>query len=182
LRKNATSFFPEVKTISVAPSGPAMARLFGGQAALDILRNPDSVHACLLEIPNQVISSTEAIGDYRTKGDEIDVPSATAAALGNMLLEAESYKWDMKVACMPDFGVRMTWRRGSERIDLLVCFKCGQMLIYRNSRLIGDTDLRDPLRDHLLSAAKSLFPDDATIQTLKPCGAGATSEPLPVAH
>jgi hypothetical protein len=147
-----------------------MAKSFGGEAGLEILRHPDSVRACLLEVPNRKIAPSEAVGGYQTKGDEIEVPVAAASPLSDLLLEPDSYEWYMKSICLPEFGVRMTWRRGRERIDLLVCFNCSKMLIYHDNQLVRGRDIEAPLRDRFLATTKSLFPrrrSNSGLETLR---------------
>jgi hypothetical protein len=83
------------------------------------------------------------------------------------LLDPSVFGFDYDKACGdPVYGVRIQFHRDSDQVDVLLCFKCVFLGVYRSGKAIGGEDV-DDARPQLVSIVKELFPDDEVIQSLR---------------
>jgi hypothetical protein len=104
--------------------------------------------------------------DYEIISEAIAVPHDMATEVSDALVTLKTYVGGPKKACVPIYGVRLTFHRGEDRVDVFLCFECGILVVAQNGSLKGGNDF-DGIRDDLLRAVKTLFPKDQEIQDLK---------------
>jgi uncharacterized protein (TIGR03067 family) len=94
-----------------------------------------------------------------------------AAAL---LLDRENFTLDMAKGCKFEAGVGLRFWKGSERVELILCYKCSELkVIAPDPKAQGvQIPMADfgPGRTAFVKLAKELFPEDAAIQGLKTGG------------
>jgi hypothetical protein len=145
--------------------GPAgdLTVVFGGWPAVETVKNASSVKAFRLRSPSD---HHEALADYQTIGDPVEVSPAAAAQLRNLLLDRTAYEWDSAKGCIPDYGVRIQFQREGDEVDVLLCFECDVLAVYHNGQDVGGEDF-DNISSQLAAIVKELFPNDAAIQALE---------------
>jgi hypothetical protein len=145
----------------------SVAEMFGGKYSLQTVQHPTRVEACCLGPLPQGISWQEAsLGDYPVTSGPFEVVKTIAEPASEALLSPDTYGWDFAKDCAPVYGVRLSFLRGSERIDVLFCFECDVLLVGRNGRVTGGEDF-DFGRSVFVRAVKAIFPDNEVIQRLR---------------
>lgn len=138
--------------------------VFGGGENLEIVQHPTRVEASRLLIDNKLRMDAE-LANYPMVGEAIDVPTQVASRVAGVLAAEESYLWGFAKACVPTYGVRISFLQNDQRIDVLFCFECDLITVLRNGRVVGGGNI-DPARQSLLRDVKELFPNDEAIQAL----------------
>jgi hypothetical protein len=105
--------------------------------------------------------------DYPVIRGPVILSDAIGANVSDALLSPNSYLWDIAKSCIPTCGVKLSFVRNANRIDVLLCFECDILCISRDGRAIGYANF-DNAREMFVRAAKQAFPDDEVIQNLKP--------------
>ncbi len=162
----AKELFPEVVEWSVLPPETALARLLGGAEAVDVVRNPDRFEVQRLKGEVLPHSSSDSLANHPAQGDPFPVPPEIAARITAALLNPDAYAWGGAHMCDPVPGVRLTWYRGDDQVDVLFCFECGILDTYWNERPIVSQGF-DATYNDLAAAMKELFPDDQQIQGIE---------------
>ncbi len=140
-----------------------VARLFGGDKGLEILSHPDRIEAFRLE---PIDEPTDVLPvNYPVMTGPVTVPGELSIALTSALASEESYDWDKPRDCMPSYGLRLSFYRGRDRVDVLLCMNCETLLVIRNGEECGMGQF-NPIRAIMVDAVKSLFPNDQVIQSL----------------
>jgi hypothetical protein len=108
------------------------------------------------------------------------IPQAETKELRSLFTAESSFLWHSEPkngvrevkACLPDYGVLMTFRGSAGAVSIALCFKCDLFAVFWSG---GDKEFRvnteedfDLIRPQLVALVKRLFPKDATIQSLKP--------------
>lgn len=140
-----------------------LAALFGGLGGLATVSKPDGVEAFRIGPPSEFDHSLD---DHPIIAGPVVVPRDIAGRISDVLASPDSYFWDAAKACEPTPGVRLSFRRADDRVDVLLCFECNILTVYRGGILTGGEDF-DDVRPVLVRAAKVLFPEDEVIQTLE---------------
>jgi hypothetical protein len=71
-------------------------------------------------------------------------------------------------ACgMPDYGVRFQFLHGQDELDVLLCFHCDHIGIFRDGQFVEQEEF-NVARPALLSIVQELFPDAPVISALTP--------------
>ena len=96
----------------------------------------------------------------------VPIDEASAHTLTDVLTDDDTYLWDIAKACEFMPGVALRYGRDGMEVDVLLCFSCDELEVYRNGEKVGHEDF-DPRRADLVRVAKRLFPDDEAIQGLK---------------
>jgi hypothetical protein len=149
-----------------------LVRLFGGRDGLALVSRFDRVEAArLAPIPRAVLETPKAfdhLANFPDASPPFAVPGPTARGLAAVLASPLSDGWDpAPAACgAPTPGVRLAFVRGGERLDVLLCFRCEVVLLYRDGRKNGVEDLERSAIARLIPLIKPLFPDDPVIQSL----------------
>lgn len=149
-----------------APSTPQVSQnvveLFGGEQAVEIIQNAETVNA-YRQPPKSY--HQRSLSDYEVLSGPVPVSEAERKELLNALLANDSYMWEVAKGCEPDYGVRVEFSKGDEKVDVLFCFGCSQLQVYRNGKSISGEEF-DPIEEKLTEIAKRIFPDDKAIQAL----------------
>ena len=97
------------------------------------------------------------IHGYAKVAGPVEVDDATRAELADVFLDDATYRWDSAKACEFLPGVMLRYE-GSGTTDVLLCFSCDELTVYRDDRRVGREDF-DSRRTDLVRVAKRLFPD-----------------------
>lgn len=131
--------------------------MFGGPAAYNTVIAPTKVEAELVDQKDG--------GRLRwvSRKGPVQVTGKRAERLSRLLGDFESYQWTTRRMCIPDYGVRLRFYQGRKLVEVLLCFKCFDILI--------DGRPGEPfLFSHaeLLKLMRELFPGDAGLEKLEP--------------
>ena len=142
--------------VASAPQ-PALVKLYGGPKGFAVLQKPDRVEAFRL---------SHAIGEEPViTAGPLKVEPPIAGQIVSILSAQKSYGWEFGKGCIPNWGVRLSFYRGADRLDVLLCFECDILAVSWNGKKAQHEDF-DPVRAELVRAVKALFPDDPVIQKL----------------
>jgi len=142
-----------------------IARIFGGAQGLSVLHHADRIEAYRVDTPADRNSSSIALEDFPIIKGPIAISQSDAEPLLATLQDRNSYLWDMPKGCELVPGVRFDFIRGNDRLSVLLCFQCDMTANYLNGKIVGGGNT-DKVRPTLVRVARSLFPDDAKIQSL----------------
>ena len=157
-----------VALVSIVRTGPAarssrVAELFGGEEGLAVVTHPDRVEAFRLDPTDKPPGGSRL--NYPVTSGPIAVPGALMETLTSALTSDRSYAWNFAVACVPSYGVRLSFYQGQRRVDVLLCRNCCMLLALHHGVEVGVAQF-NPMQAVLVDAAKKLFPDDPAIQSL----------------
>lgn len=143
--------------------------LLGGDAAYRLIVEAgaaESVTAYRLD-PMGGAADARRLHGYAVTAGPIDVDEQSRGELASVLSSDGTYLWDIAKACEFMPGVLIRYQGGGETVDVLLCFSCDELEVYRAGKEVGHEDF-DPRRADLVRVAKSLFPQDEAIAKLKP--------------
>jgi len=141
--------------------------MLGGAQVVETIRGPDRVEAHRLKPYDFIASEREStLADFPVESGPVDVSREVHSKVSAALLTHGSYGWEYAKSCIPRYGVRLTFIRGTNRVDILFCFECDILLVFNNDRVSGGEDF-DPARPVFVKAIKQIFPQDKVIQKLK---------------
>lgn len=146
-----------------------ISTLFGDAENVAIVGEATRVEAYRLAPPQGVdpFSVDTSPLEYRTTAGPVTVKSELAETLQATLLAPQTYQWDAAKACgYPVYGVKLSFFRDGERVDVYICFKCLVLRVVRNDQLLGGADF-DHGQQAFVDAVKELFPADAEIQAIR---------------
>jgi hypothetical protein len=160
-----------VAIVWVDRSGPTVRpsrveKLFGGKG-LAVVTHPDRIEAFRLD-PIDGPTDISPV-NFPVKIGPVEVPGELSSALTSAFASERSYDWDNPVGCMPRFAVRLSFYRGQDRVDVLLCMNCCILLVEHDGVETGMGQF-DPIRAVIADAVKSLFPGDPVIQSLSRAG------------
>ncbi len=143
--------------------------LLGGQTSADRIaglapgttRQAWRIHG----FPGDGPTDVERIHGYEVVSGPVAVPDALATRLAAVLLDDDTYEWEMSKACEFMPGVAVRWTDATGTTDVLFCFSCEELGIWCDGARAGHEDF-DSRRAELAAVMKLLFPDDAKIQEL----------------
>jgi len=148
-------------------AGRRVADLFDGEAGLKTVTAADEVVAYrLAPLPVERQGRRTPLDEFEVLAGPVPLPAEHAGRVARALSSPGSYGWDYAKGCVPIYGVRFSFVRGGDRVDVLLCLQCDVLLVYRNGEIAGGEDF-DPIRPILVRAAKAAFPDDEVIAGLK---------------
>lgn len=130
--------------------------MFGGPARFNVVLAPDKVEADLLH-------SNSGRGSLTVRRGPAAVSGKLAERLSRALTEFDTYAWMRSSLCGPDYGVRLRFYQGNRKVEVLLCFKCSQMLI--DGKPGADFDLG---HGELLQIMRSVFPRDEALAGVEP--------------
>ena len=153
-----------VQRVETLLGGPASAALLTGSAP------SDSVVAFRIDgtawhNAGDGEDTGERIYHWPVLGGPFPVDPAVVTSVGAVLADDGTYDWDRAKACEFAPGVVLRYTAGTDVSEVLFCFSCDELEIYRNGARVGHEDF-DAARAPLVAAMKRLFPDDAKIQAL----------------
>jgi hypothetical protein len=142
-------------------------RVFGNQKRLDEFLASQQVTAQRLHArPYDGIS----VGlDSYDKGPPVQVAPAQVQEIKELLQSPSSYPWGSVTACLPDYGVLLTFHNDQRTIQIAFCYQCNQLAIFEGNSAYNLNSVQDfdPIRTQLVAVAKAIFPTDPEIQALK---------------
>lgn len=154
------------KTEKIAPPDERVVTLFGGKDAWSAVSSPTKVEAFRLK--DKVFAPNDArkpFGGYPVTAGPIDVASKDAEELASVLRDETIYEWDSAKACEFQPGVAVRFTGAKETVEIVFCFSCEVLAVYRNDERVGSEDF-DQARESLAAIVKRWFPDDKAIQSL----------------
>lgn len=122
-----------------------------GRAALETVRHPDRVEACLLRQRDD--------GKVFERTRRIAVSGGSRKAISTLLTDNRSYGWEMFKPCIPDYGARLIFRKGPGEVVVDFCFACDILSVSP-----GGIEDFDAVRRSFLRFFKQSFPGDRLIQ------------------
>lgn len=89
--------------------------------------------------------------------------------LQQLLQQPSSYSWNSVNACLPDYGVLLTFRSDSQIVRIALCLECNMLGVFDGDHpdRVNSKNEFDPVRTQLVAVAKAIFPNDSVIQALK---------------
>lgn len=145
------------------------ARVFGGGANMRIVREATRAEAYRLAPPEGVDPQFTAVSplQYEVTGGPVAASTELTELLKETLLSSATYDLEVAKGCgFPVYGVRLSFYRGDERVDVYLCFRCSDLAVVREETAYAPADFSRGKRV-LLNAVKELFPQDAEIQAIQ---------------
>lgn len=145
-------------------------QVFGNQQNFEVFTTSPQVTAQLLHLKRE----TRSFG--KLKGYVSDTPiqlsSAQARQVRRLLQTPSSFKFSRaKKACIPDYGILFAFRSNQKIVSVALCFNCDILGVfdsdYENAESINSEADFDPVHGKFTAIAKSIFPNDPTVQSLK---------------
>jgi hypothetical protein len=146
-------------------------KVFGGQQNFDALVSSQKVIAQMLHRWDD-----EKADPWKLNGYILDPPilltSAQAQQIQHLLQTPSSYKFSRtEKSCVVDYGVLFTFYSSQQTVRVALCFKCDMLGVFNGEddnreSVNSETDF-DPVHGQFVAIAKSIFPNDPTIQSLK---------------
>lgn len=155
-----------IGTLYVATIGrPPISRLFGGGRNVATIREATRVEAYRLEAPSGREVSADDVSplEYEVTSVPAVVPAKRAKKLAQALLSPQTYEWETAKACVPIYGVKISFFKGVERVDVFFCFACDILTVTSGDFVFGVEDF-DHSRLLFVRTVKELFPDAPVIQ------------------
>ena len=138
--------------------------LYGGTDSFAVLQKADTVVAYRLS-PIPVESHPETLSDFTFSKGPVSINEELAEKLAAALSDPYSYGWDFVKACIPTYGVRLSFEADGGTLDILLCFECDILAIFDDGTAIGGEDF-DYMRPVLVQAVQNIFPDDVELRAL----------------
>jgi hypothetical protein len=124
------------------------------------LREPDRIEVLPVRIIGQGLSST-----YRVVEKPVAVDAQAMGKLRKTLLDTDSYGGF--TACMFDPGVAFRFYKGTQSVQAVFCFMCGEVIFEDASgRNLSDRMWFAAARTEVLAAARKAFPKDQALREL----------------
>ena len=146
-------------------------KVFGNQQFFEAFVTSQQITAQRLHHHESPLGS-DNLNDY-DQDAPVPVTFAQAQEIQRLLQRPTSYDWNTRYAkaCILDYGVLLHFRSDSNSVSVALCFDCNMLGVYdtrstNNTRLNTEWDF-DPIRKQLVTAVKSVFPDDEEIQKIR---------------
>jgi hypothetical protein len=142
-------------------------KIFGNQKRLDDFLASQQVTAQRLHYRSGTLNPW--VLESYDKGIIVPVAPAQYHVVQQLLPESTSYPWDRAKACLPDYGVLLTFSNQQSAVQIAICFACQQIGVFDNNSAAPLNTIRDfdPIYTQLVAVAKAIFPNDSEIQALK---------------
>ena len=137
------------------------ADVLGGQEVIETILKADKVEAYRLK--DQFFK--EKLSEYEASAGPIKLDAKQAQSLSQTVAAYDSYERETPKGCEPVFGVRTTFSRGDQQVDVVYCFECQILAVYHQGKRVGGGQF-DPAQRKLEALAKQMFPKDEAIQGL----------------
>ena len=143
-----------------APSDPddTLEKLTGEK--LQTIKSPDSVVVKRIKTTFGVEglgAAEESLSDFKP------LAGKQLKELQSLLTDTDSYGWDYAKDCVFSPGILIVFSKGDVKSEVRICFEC--MIIGFTPGHLEDVD---PVEQELIDWAKSVFPNDKIISSLKP--------------
>jgi len=154
----------------LAACGPSRSTgLLGGPGAVALIAEPG--RATTLEAYRidgsfgRPPSDGPKIGEYPILAGPVALDDATRAELASILTDDGTYLWDLAKACEFMPGVALRFADATTRVDVLLCFSCDELQVWKDGEYVDGEDF-DDRRPDLARIVRRLFPGDAALQKL----------------
>ena len=164
------------------PSSPTQQdvihNVFGGQNNYEVVITSTNVTAQLLHERREIEFDVNTNNHGKSNGYLIDPPVAVtseqAGQIRQLLQSPSSFEFlflsGAAKACIPVYGVLFNFHSDQETVRVALCFNCDIIAVFTgedvNSDGVGGEDF-DPSHGKFIAIAKSIFPNDPEIQSLK---------------
>ena len=139
------------------------ADMLGGEGGIATLKAPDRVEAHRVKFD---FATGYDPHNYKVTSVAVPVSHEVVTGIVDALFRLKSYVGEGKKMCSPNYGVRLTFHRENDRVEVFLCFECDILLVVRNGSITGGENF-DEIHDDLLRVVKALFPNDREIQDFK---------------
>ena len=92
-----------------------------------------------------------------------------AREVKTLLSQPSAYGWDYTPACLPNYGVLLTFHSKPE-IKVALCFECDMLAVYTDkhiSKSVNQVEGFDSISSRLLAIARGVYPKDSELAKLK---------------
>jgi len=142
-----------------------------GQWNIDVIRASDTATGYLIDGSVALEGDDHAFGASASDFPEIAelgvCTDDSTSELLNILLDPTVYEWESAKGCIPTPGVKLSFRSPEHVVDILFCFECDILSVYRdNERMSGGNF--DHGRRRFVQWLQRQFPDHPDIQKLDP--------------
>lgn len=145
-----------------------ISTLFGGAENIAIVRDATRVEAYRVTLPGSDAPNEDTSPlDYEITSDPVRLPTAMASELAKTLLSSDTYSGAAAACGPPIYGVKISFFRNAERVDVYFCFHCSVLRVVRDEQVYGGADFGNA-EQVFVQAVKTLFPNDAEIQAIPP--------------
>jgi len=141
--------------------------LFGGSDGLQVVLRSEKVEAYRVAPLHKMPKGEDlkTIGGAGMLSGPVTVDETSRRDLAEILRNPGTYDWDSAKGCKFDPGVVVRFASRSTTIDVVFCFHCEELQIWRDGARVGGEDF-DAASPSLAAIMKRIFPEDAEIQKL----------------
>jgi hypothetical protein len=155
----------EARGVGLLQGHPRAERIierFGGAETYEAIQAAASVVATRLgKRKDGTTYDTATIADYPETAKGKPADAETVWRLKHALVAPRG---GLKT-CVPLYGVRLAFNGPKGSVDVLLCFECNLLGVFRDGKRVG-AGAFDVGRPELVYIAKQLFPDDELIQKM----------------
>jgi hypothetical protein len=147
---------------------PRVVHLYGGDANWALIESPSKVTAFRLVRPGvrTYIRAPDEMDGFEIASTPAPVDATSAREVASILADDAIYDWDRAKGCDFDPGVALRFAGSASAVDVLFCFKCNELAVYRDGQRVGGEDF-DRARPRLLAVMRRVFPGDDEIGKLR---------------
>lgn len=143
-----------------------VTKLFGGADGLQTVIVAEKAEAFrVARKKTEGGESKQDFGGAEILSGPIAVDEKTTRELAQILANPGTYGWDFAKGCIFDPGVAIRFTHKSSIVEVVFCFHCKELQVYRNGTKVGGEDF-DAASNRLAAILKRVFPDDDEIQKL----------------
>ena len=105
---------------------------------------------------------------YRRKAP-VRLSLEQAKELKNLLTQPSAYEWEATSACLPNYGVLLTFHSNPE-IKITLCFECDMLAVYVGNKTkhgVNAVEDLDSISPRLLAIARDVYPKDSELAKIK---------------
>ena len=139
---------------------------FLGEEVVNTIRTPDRVASIRIDGGlDERGKPGEKVADFPIIANGPDLTADQVRELQSLIFDATNYEFDSAKGCEFMPGVVFRFEKGSDLVDVLLCFSCDEWAFLRNGN--WKIEDNDRARSRLLALAKAAFPDDAVLAKLR---------------
>jgi hypothetical protein len=151
-----------LSSLAVAEKKKTAADVLGGDEVVAVILKPDKV--LVYRLKDQ--AHKEKPADYEASSGPSEVDVMTAQDLSAVVAAFDTYERNSAKGCKPIYGLRTTFVRGKDEVDVVYCFACDIITVYLNGKRVGYGEF-DPGHKQLVRLAQRMLPKDEEIKKLK---------------
>ncbi|HXI72558.1 MAG TPA: hypothetical protein VNN22_19625 [Verrucomicrobiae bacterium] len=143
-------------------------KVFSNQRNFDIFLASEKVTAQLLH--KRVATESEKLSGYE-RDAPVSVSQEETQKIKLLIQNPSSYLWNIANSCITDYGVLFTFHADNRTLRIAVCLKCRELGVFdsedESAEPVKSEYITKSMREQLVTIAKSIFPNDPAIQSLK---------------